>query len=68
MQKSLQGLDNITAEGTEAIENMRTVVKILADSGANEKLARSIQQRINEAKKYLKVDFKIHVRKDATHR
>ena len=33
-QKHLQGLDNITAEGTEAIDNVTDVLKTLGDLGS----------------------------------
>ncbi|KXJ26973.1 hypothetical protein AC249_AIPGENE9994 [Exaiptasia diaphana] len=35
MQKSLQGLDNVTAEGTEAIESLLSIVQELSDHGAD---------------------------------
>ena len=37
MQTCLQGLDNITTEGTEAIDNIHAVVKSLAENDASER-------------------------------
>ena len=61
MQKSLQGLDNTTAEGTEAIDNMSELVNTLCNLTSREQLAKSAQQRIKETKRYLKTEFKSHV-------
>ena len=36
MQKSLQGLDNMTAEGTEAIDNLSNIVQSLVEHGADQ--------------------------------
>ena len=36
MQKSLQGLDNVTAEGTEAIDNLTKMIETLVENGAEE--------------------------------
>ena len=35
MQKSLQGLDNVTADGTEAIDTLINIVQTLVESGAS---------------------------------
>ena len=34
MQKSLQGLNNVTAEGTEAIDNLTKMLETLVENGA----------------------------------
>ena len=34
MQKSLQGLNNVTAEGTEAIDNLPKMIETLVENGA----------------------------------
>ena len=36
MQKSLQGLHNVTAEGTEAIDNLTKMIETLVENGAEE--------------------------------
>ena len=68
-QKSLQGLDNITAEGTEAIDNVTDVLKTLGDHGSEATCTwvKHAEQKIKEAKRYLKTEFKLaHVGRDET--
>ena len=60
MQKSLQGLDNTTAEGTEAIDTILDVIKTLGDHGSEAPWLKSSEQKIKEAKRYLKTEFKSH--------
>lgn len=66
MQKSLQGLDNTTAEGTEAIDNVTDVLKTLGDHGLEATWVKDAEQKIKEAKRYLKTEFKSHVGRDET--
>ena len=61
MQKSLQGLDNLTAEGAEAFEHLQATVKALVELGAEQKWGQTVQQALKDAKRYLKTDFKTHV-------
>ena len=65
MQKSLQGLDNTTAEGTEAIDKVTDVLKTLGDHGSEATWVKDAEQKIKEAKRYLKTEFKLaHVGRD----
>ena len=34
MQKSLQGLNNVTSEGTEALDNLTKMIETLVENGA----------------------------------
>ena len=61
MQKSLQGLDNITAEGTEAIDNLIDIVQTLKDHGADNEWLKQVQSDIKEVKRYLKTDYRTHI-------
>lgn len=54
MQKSLQGLDNVTAEGTKAIDNLVSVVQELLEHGAEVSWQKTMEQQLKEAKRYLK--------------
>ena len=58
MQKSLQGLDNTTAEGTEAFDQLFSTLEALADQGIN---VTATQKFLKDAKRYLKNDFKAHI-------
>ena len=61
MQRSLHGLDNITAEGTEAFDNLRAIVNTLVENGAGEHWAEIMRRDLKEAKRCLKTDYKTHV-------
>ena len=61
IQRSLHGLDNITAEGTEAFDNLRAIVNTLVENGAGEHWAEIIRRDLKEAKRSLKTDYKTHV-------
>lgn len=60
MQKSLHGLDNITAEGAEAFDNLHSMIEMLMENGAGEHWAQKMGQALKEAKRYFKTDFKVH--------
>ena len=57
MQKSLQGLDNTTAEGTEAFDQIFLMLG-LADQGIS---MTATQKLLKDGKRYLKNDFKTHI-------
>lgn len=54
MQKSLQGLNNTTAEGTGAIDNVTDMLKTFGDHGLEATWVKEAEQKIKEAKRYLK--------------
>ncbi|CAB4026770.1 Transposon Tf2-6 poly, partial [Paramuricea clavata] len=64
MQKSLQGLDNITAEGTQSIDSLVKIVENLVENAADETWGKRIQHKIKEVKRYFKTDFKAHIGKE----
>ena len=61
MQKSLQGLDNVTAEGTEAIDNLTKMIETLVENGADEGWGKTTECKVKEVKRYFKTDFKAHM-------
>lgn len=62
LQKSLQGLDNYTAEGSEAFENMQRILEALSNHGiVDDACSKSVSKRLKDGKNYLKMDFKCHV-------
>ena len=60
-QKSLQGLDNTSAEGCEAVDNLIKIIQSLVETGAEEWWGKTAEKEIREAKRYLKTDFKVYV-------
>ena len=59
MQKSLQGLDNVTAEETEAIDNLTKMIETLVENGAEEGWGKTTECKV-KVKRYFKTDFKAH--------
>ena len=57
MQRSLYGLDNITAEGTEAFDNLRAIIDTSVKNGVEEHWAETMRRDLKEAKRYLKTDY-----------
>ena len=57
MQRSLYGLDNITAEGTEAFDNPCAIIDTLLENGAGEHWAETMRRDLLGAKRYLKPDY-----------
>ena len=64
MQESLHGLDNITAEGTEAFDSLLSMIETLVENGGDAHWGQIIEQAMKEAKGYFKTDFKAHVGRD----
>ena len=64
MQKSLQGLDNVTAEGTEAIDNLTKMIETLVENGAEEGWGKTAQCKVKEVKRYFKTYFKAHMSRE----
>ena len=59
-RKSLQGLDNIAADGAAAFVILETIVDDLEQSGVEKLKLDELRKRILESKKYLKTGYKVH--------
>ena len=57
----MQGIDNTTAEGTEAVDTILEVIKTLGDHGSEATWLKSSELKLKEVKRYLKTEFKSHV-------
>ena len=64
MQKSLQGLDNVTAERTEAIDNLTKMIETSVENGAEEGWGKTTECKVKEVKRYFKTDFKAHMSRE----
>ncbi|CAB4004224.1 Hypothetical predicted protein [Paramuricea clavata] len=59
---SLQGLDYISAMGGQAFDDLENVVDMLGDRyGKDLAWAKQTNQKLKDAKRYLKGDYKIHI-------
>ncbi|KAK3712196.1 hypothetical protein QZH41_018426 [Actinostola sp. cb2023] len=65
-QKSLQGLDYISAEGSQAFDELCHVVERLGDCFKGMTWTKEQKSELKSAKRYLKSDFKVHVSKQST--
>ena len=61
VRKSLQGLDNFSAQGAEAFDHLEKLVDQLVDCGKTQQWAREIKQQLRLSKQYLKGDYKVGV-------
>lgn len=59
VRKSLQGLDNFSAQGAEAFDDLEKLVDKLVDCGKTQQWAREIKQQLRLSKQYLKGDYKV---------
>ena len=65
-RKALKGLDNVAAEGTAAFETLDKVVKELQKASTSPEWIVNIKERLNQGKKYLKTDYKVHCKEDSS--
>jgi hypothetical protein len=60
VRKSLQGLDNFSAEGTKAFEELQEIIEKLGDEcGEGFTWAKKQNEKLKKAKRYLKTDYKV---------
>ena len=59
LRKSLQGLDNFSAQGVEAFDALEKVVDKLVECGKTQQWAREIKLQLRLSKQYLKGDYKV---------
>ena len=59
-RKSLQGLNNIAADGEAAFVILEKIVDDLEQAGVEKLKLNDLRRRIRENKNYLKTDYKVH--------
>lgn len=59
-RKSLQGLDNIAADGAAAFLTLEKIIDDLEQAGVEKSKLNDLRRRIREDKNYLKTEYKIH--------
>jgi hypothetical protein len=60
VRKSLQGLDNFSAEGAKAFEELQEIIEKLGDEcGKGLTWAKKQNEKLKKAKRYLKTDYKV---------
>ena len=68
VRKSLQGLDYTSSAGGQAFDDLADVVNRLGDEFMGMTWAREQKERLKSAKRYLKVDFKVKLKKNCMYR
>ena len=58
---SLQGLDNFSAQGSKAIEDLSEIVDKIADQAKSQAWAKEMKQTLRSAKQYLRSDYKVRL-------
>ena len=65
-RKALKGLGNVAADGTAAFETLERVVEELQKTGASPEWGDNIKEKLNQAKRYLKKDYKVHCKEESS--
>ena len=63
-RKSLQGLDNTAASGTEGFDTLTRIVDELEQYGTRHEWCEESRDKLKEAKRYLKSNYSAHCRDD----
>ncbi|CAC5418370.1 unnamed protein product [Mytilus coruscus] len=65
VRKSMKGLDNFAADGSQAFDNMKSVVVTLGKGGKGQEWTEKISHQLMEWKQYLKLHYKLHASLDS---
>ncbi|KAL9969858.1 hypothetical protein ACROYT_G022126 [Oculina patagonica] len=65
-RRSLQGLDNIAADGAAGFQTMERIVDDLKEKGIDREWCVSAKRRMQEGKRYLKTDYRVHCSEESS--
>lgn len=63
-RKSLQGLDNIAADGAAGFQTVARIIDDLEKGGGNKQWCNDAKRRLRDSKQYLKTDYPVHCKPD----
>lgn len=63
-RKSLQGLDNIAADGAAGFQTAARIIDDLEKGGGNKQWCNDAKRRLRDSKQYLKTDYPVHCKPD----
>ena len=67
-RKSLQGLDNVSADGAEGFQRITRIVEELEEEyGVSKDWCSDVRNRLKKAKCYLKTEYRVHCRDEDSH-
>ena len=59
VRKSLQGLDNIAAEGAKGFDDLLNILDRLGERGLDEDVLSKLRRGLKERKQYIKTEYKV---------
>ena len=65
-RKALHGLDNVAADGATAFASLLKITDELQNAGADPDWCAGIKEKLNQAKRYLKTDYKVHCKEECS--
>ena len=63
-RKSLQGLDNTAADGAAGFQTLEVLIEALEKGGMKKQWCVDVRQKLKDAKRYLKTDFRVNCQPD----
>ena len=63
-RKSLQGLDNTAADGAAGFHTIEILIETLEKGGMEKRWCLDVRQKLRDAKRYLKTDFRVDCQPD----
>lgn len=61
VRKSMRGIDNFSADGCQAFENLKTVVMTIGQTGKGKDWTDKVNDKLTRGKQYLKLHYKVHI-------
>ena len=65
-RKVLHGLDNVAADGATAFVSVLKITVELQNAGTDPDWCAGIKEKLNQAKRYLKTDYKVHCKEECS--
>ena len=66
LKYALHGLDNVAADGATAFDSLLKITDELQNAGADPDWCAGIKEKLNQAKRYLKTDYKVHCKEECS--
>ena len=65
-RKALKGLDDVAVDGRAAFETLERVGEEPQKAGASPEWGDNIKEKLSQAKRYLKTDYKVHCKEESS--
>lgn len=57
----MRGIDNFSADGCQAFENLKTVVMTIGETGKGKDWTDEVNDKLTRRKQYLKLHYQVHI-------